>query len=273
MRTFLPLALATFLCTGCGVSGDLGLATDGGDQTGELAGNDGAVRLATADYLILDIATGTVTARAAAPDLDNGYRSQQIVFRRVGSGGNEVLIGVFELTQAQWQALGGSAVWSGLPAAVVGSSPEAGDKPTFALSYDELEATLASYRSRTGIQLGAPTRNQWYLAANANTSYSWGNTTQLTTVKNHAVTWDTLDGVRGPRSVGKREPNALGLYDVHGNVWEWCAPGDVVCGGSWADSISLARADNQLSANDGGIDQASSHALFGARLVLIPNSP
>ena len=58
------------------------------------------------------------------------------------------------------------------------------------------------------------------------------------------IGWSELDAVRGPQPVGRKSPNSYGLYDVLGNVWEWCWDrvdaaryGDyrVFKGGGWAD--------------------------------------
>jgi formylglycine-generating enzyme required for sulfatase activity len=63
-----------------------------------------------------------------------------------------------------------------------------------------------------------PSEAQWEAAAaaGATSPYPWGEDWQ----PGHA--WSVADGGTGPRAVGTGKPNALGLYDMLGNAWEWC---------------------------------------------------
>ena len=58
-----------------------------------------------------------------------------------------------------------------------------------------------------------------------------------------------------------REPNALGLFDTHGNLWELTSDGHIR-GGSWRDGVISARAANLVE-----LGGQYEHALVGARLV------
>ena len=264
----LPIVLSV-ACLFAGCSGDVGLSTSTGDSSGEFAGDEGAVGLATSDYVVLDIATGALTARAAPPDLGgSAVRQGQIVFRRID---NRYLIGVFEVTQAQWTALGGTTPWTAAPAAVVGAAAVDPEFPAFGLSYDEIDATLDAYRSATGVTLGFPTGSEWREACDTGGSnYHWGNSELRTTVATYALTADTADGVLGPTRVGSAASNGSGLFDVHGNLWEWTDDGTVLRGGSWRDPTYAARVGHAVDAATTGLYDDSAHALTGLRLVLRP---
>lgn len=254
-----------------------------------------AVGTFTAPYLVVDLANGSLETRLTIPDLTTNaqYQTSKLVFRRVegGSGvqGSDVgdfavqasevpqstqdvtvyFLAVFELTQAQWTALGGGSPWT-LPEAAAGGGVVAARAPAYNLNRDSIEALLTRYSAGRSYRLGLPSDHQWEHAcrAGSTTAFTWGDGADIATgVKPNAVVFETLDGVQGPRITdGTRVANAFGFYDMPGNVWEWTADGNgIIRGGSWNDSLPMAR-----SANKADLDFTTRHPLVGARLLLVP---
>ncbi len=143
-----------------------------------------------------------------------------------------------ELTRAQWERL--ELLGTGRPA----SLDEGGALPQGGLPWAEARARLA----RLGLEL--PTSTQWEYAARAGSAGPFcvdraelvrhanlldrRGVAQRVVVRRLADDWD--DGFAGSAPVGSFEPNAFGLPDVHGNLWEWC--GDLA--ESYHDPLTLA---------------------------------
>ena len=92
-----------------------------------------------------------------------------------------------------------------------------------------------------------PTEAEWEYACRAGTAGPHYGDLQK-------IAWTSLDGIDGPQPVRRKQPNAFGLYDTLGNVWEWCWDyldparyGDyrVFRGGSWADPPWSVRASTR----------------------------
>lgn len=111
------------------------------------------------------------------------------------------------------------------------ASLAAGIAPAYAIRDSAVTWDLGSH----GFRL--PTEAEWVYACRAGTDGArYGDLAD--------IAWAAHDGVSGPQSVGRKSPNAFGLTDTLGNVWEWCWDrldparyGDyrVLKGGGWAD--------------------------------------
>jgi formylglycine-generating enzyme required for sulfatase activity len=256
-------------------------------------------------YQVLDLPTGKVTAVGSISDIATNpvYKTTKIAFRQVVTGtpslgGSGTLSGesdetaqsvsvrhfylaIYELTQDQWNALGGASPWAALPSYYQGVL-SAGDVRVGvgypAVGIDNVDATntLAAYNAGKSFSLRLPSEAEWEYACRAGSSgaFSWGNSLAAATVQANARVWETANDVRGAALIGSYAPNAWGFYDMHGNVWELCQ-GGYARGGSWNDSISAARCANRAAAlpalpssNDFPTDLP--HVLAGVRLVYVP---
>ena len=268
---FFILALA-----GCGGTGDTGLSLDGGSDTPSDTGVGGDTSQGNAPFLILDLTTGASVTVAAIDDLASNvsYRSGRLVFKRVKGPTSEFWMGVFEISQAQWRNLAGASntPWTEVDATLVGASAIADDMPAFNLSYTRVQTALGSFNAVHGTKLAIPNDAQWTdgCAAGGSGIWSWGDAHDRAVIATYAAVFETQSGVMGSRAVGSRQPNAVGLYDMHGNVWELTSPSGAIRGGSWRDSVVLARTDNHPSFNDTGVAIDTTHALLGVRLIIQP---
>ena len=123
-------------------------------------------------------------------------------------------LGKYEVTQGQWRT-------------VLGNNPshfaDCGDTcPVENVSWEDAQAFIAALNAREGITAyRLPTEAEWEYATRAGTrtAYSFGNRPR----ELGAYAWyrDNSDGTTHP--VGSKRPNDWGVYDLHGNVWEWVA--------------------------------------------------
>jgi len=179
-------------------------------------------------------------------------------------------MGKFEVTQKQYTA-------------VMGMNPSkydlGGSYPVDTVSWDDAVAFCVKVKERTGLALRLPTEAEWEYACRAGTitAYSTGDA-EADLARAGCFDGNSERGFKiwkwdrrrnEPRAVGRFEPNAWGVYDMHGNVWEWCAdwygdyptatvadswgPGEgeyrVLRGGSWIDDAQDCRSASRLSNN------------------------
>lgn len=109
--------------------------------------------------------------------------------------------------------------WSTRPFGQVNTSPSG---PVVGVTWDEATAFCLAVSNRLGVAVRLPTGTEWEYACRAGTTslYFWGD--ELKGSDAHAW-FDENSDMRVHPVRGKR-PNPWGLYDMAGNVWEWCAP-------------------------------------------------
>jgi formylglycine-generating enzyme required for sulfatase activity len=170
-------------------------------------------------------------------------------------------MGKHEVTQEQWEAVMGKNP----------STTKGAKLPVTNVSWEDCQEFIKKLNKKTDGGYRLPTEAEWEFACRAGTStaYSFGD--KIT--PKDANYRDSKIGK--PVAVGSYKPNAFGLFDMHGNVWEWCedwhgeypfavtdpkgpATGNrrVLRGGSFPDLVSGARSSGRshLSPTDRGTD-------------------
>jgi formylglycine-generating enzyme required for sulfatase activity len=158
----------------------------------------------------------------------------------------EFLMGKYQVTQAQYEA-------------VMGENPsrfKGKQNPVEQVSWHDAQEFCKKLSQKTGRKVKLPSEAQWEYACRAGSTgkYCFGdNEDQL---GKYAWYGENSDSKTHP--VGEKLVNAWGLYDMHGNVWEWCE--DV-----WHNDYNGAPTDGSAWLSDGNQSQ---HILRGGSWLL-----
>ena len=131
-----------------------------------------------------------------------------------------------EVTQKQWLD-----VMRSNPSRFSACGPEC---PVDSVGWDEVQQFISKLNQKTGQNYRLPSEAEWEYAARAGTTTQWSFGSDESKIGNYA--WYNTNSGRKTQEVGKKLPNAFGLYDMHGNVWEWTQD-------CWHDNYSGAPTD------------------------------
>jgi formylglycine-generating enzyme required for sulfatase activity len=181
-------------------------------------------------------------------------------------------IGKYEVTQAEWKA-------------IMGSNPShfKGDNlPVESVSWNDVQEFITRLSSATGKHYRLPTEAEWEFAArggNQSRDYTYAGSNNI-----DGVAWYSGNSSNKTHAVGTKSSNELGIYDMSGNVWEWCSDwygsysaaqqtnptgpagtNRVLRGGSLADDAQICRSAYRFS-----YSPSYGLSFLGFRLVFVP---
>ncbi len=234
-------------------------------------------------YMVIDLSGRRyrVSYRAAAPSGGwyDEYKTRKIVLRRIDATSGTYYAGVFEITEAQWdRVMGGGTSNSTKAKAYVSFNSIRGDSNVYDWPKTNKvgpDSFMGRLRERTGLQtLDLPSEEEWEFAARAGVTTRWLCGDSADGLGDYA--WYQANSGGKVHEVGALKPNAWGLYDVLGNVLDFCLERNSphyghdrrVRGGSWNQN-----ADATLFASLGwGCDPSRGANDVGFRLFCRPES-
>ncbi len=213
-------------------------------------------------FTMIAVEGGTYTMGATSEQGSDAWDDEKPAHKETVS---DFMIGETPVTQELWQA-------------VMGSNPSSftGDlqRPVERVSWNDCQEFIRKLNQLTGQNFRLPSEAEWEYAArggNRSKGYKYAGSNDV-----DAVAWRLPNSGKTTHRVKNKQPNELGIYDMSGNVWEWCQDkwcGDynsprnfgyrVLRGGSWDDYARSVRVSNRNSHGPGRRNND-----YGLRLAL-----
>ncbi len=179
---------------------------------------------------LVRIAAGSFLMGTSATDHAALGRSQPAHGVTIGT---DFYIGTFEVTQAQWLAVMGNN-----PSEFTGHT----NLPVENVSWDEVVEFCEVLGTTTGYDIRLPSEAEWEYACRAGSSSAYFFGSDVADLVERA--WYTANSESTTHEIGGKLPNLWGLYDVHGNVLEWCQD-------PWHEDYNGAPSDERVWTTDG----------------------
>ena len=229
--------------------------------------SNGVLSVGSIKYKMIFVEGGTFTMGATSEQQDpdsNEKPTHQVTL-------SSYYIGETEVTQALWTAVMGNNQ----------SNFKGDNNPVEKVSWNDCQKFIEKLNSLTGKKFRLPTEAEWEYAArggNKSKGYQYSGSNNL-----DDVAWYTKNSNYKTHLVKTKQPNELGMYDMSGNVWEWCqdwygnygsdsqtnpkgpssGSGHVYRGGSWFANAVVCRSANRIGHTPG-----LRNCDLGLRLVL-----
>ena len=226
-----------------------GGGNNGGGGTTPGTGNQ-TFTIGNVSFTMVYVEGGTFTMGATSEQGSNTYSDEKPAHSVTLSS---YYIGQTEVTQELWEA-------------VMGSNPskfKGAKRPVEQVSWDDCQEFIRKLNAKTGKNFRLPTEAEWEYAARGGSrsqhyKYSGGNT--IGDVAWYAVNYS--DKVSGStHSVATKRANELGIYDMSGNVWEWCS--------DWYGDYSTSQTNPQGPASGSYRVYRGGSWFYGARLCRV----
>ena len=200
-------------------------------SSSSMASGSNAISIPVKDGISIDmvkVEAGTFMMSATS-EMKDPYSDEKPVHQVTLT--NDYYMGKYEVTQALWQA-------------VMGSNPSnfKGDNlPVETVNWNDCQEFISKLNSLTGRKFRLPTEAEWEYAARGgkkSRGYQYSGSRKISD-----VAWYEGNSRSKTHPVGRKQANELGIYDMSGNVWEWCS--------DWYGSYSSSSQTNPMGSDSG----------------------